>query len=245
MDDQVRESATPRRGAPVEVPDSEDTEVAEPMKSARGRGPRASRGEVRQRILKAATKQFLEYGYDKTMMSHIAQDAGCTPAMVTYYFKSKQRLFRECFNLPIDPAAMIVEALMDGREGAGERVVRRAFQLYEEDLTADTMRLLMLALMTDAVTSQRFRDYVRKDILGVVGRTFGLTDELAEEIEFAIATMFGVVTMRYILRLEPIASMPRERLVRELAPIVQHRIDRTFARRDLRGGSAGRGAQRT
>lgn len=184
--------------------------------------------------MRAAQAQFLEHGYDGATMSRIAQDAACTPAMVTYYFESKQRLFRECFNLPLDPAAAILEVLEDGREGAGERIVRRGLRLYEEALTADTMRALMHALMTDSTTSQRFRDYVRQEVMDEVGRNLGITTELAEEIEFAIATMFGVVTMRYIVQLEPLASMPRERLVRELTPIVQHRIDRAFARRDLK-----------
>lgn len=209
---------------------------AEAAKLPHGRGPRSQRGEVRQRILKEARAQFTSKGYDDVTMSQIAKNAGCTPAMVTYYFESKSRLFRECMDLPVDPASMILEVLAEGREGAGERVVSSSLQLYEEQFTKDTMLALMNALMTDAATSQRFREYVSNDVMGEVSDELGMNKELAEEIEFAIATMFGVVTMRYLVRLEPLASMSHERLVRELGPIVQHRIDRAFARRDLRGG---------
>ncbi|WRS29123.1 TetR family transcriptional regulator [Actinomycetaceae bacterium MB13-C1-2] len=198
------------------------------------RGPSAKRGEVRDRIISVARQHFLSSGYDATTMSAIAKEAGCTPAMVTYYFESKQRLFRECLNLPIDPAQMVLGVLLEGREGAGERIARQSLALYEDSITADTMIALASALLTDAATSQRFRNYFRNDILGIVEKELGMDAELAEEIEFAMATMFGVATMRYIVRLEPIASMSRERLVRELAPIIQNRIDRAFARKQLR-----------
>lgn len=218
------------------VPESHGgtADESEPHEKPPTRGPSARRGEVRGRILTAAREEFLGLGYDATTMSHIAQKAHCTPAMVTYYFESKQRLFRACFNLPLDPAAEILSVLVAGREGAGERVVQRALRLYEEELTADSMYALMQSLISDATTSQRFREYIRLEVIEKVGRGLGISSEFAEEIEFAMATMYGVITMRYVVKLEPLASMPRERLVRELAPVVQYRIDRAFARRELR-----------
>ncbi len=194
------------------------------------RGPSAKRGGIKEKILVAARAEFVEKGYDPTTMSAIAKRAGCTSAMITYYFESKQRLFRACFNLPLDPAETILEHLSEGREGAGDRIARRAFQFYEEGTSGETLRVLMQTLMTDAGTSQRFRDYIRNDVIGEVGAKLGITTELAEEVEIAMAATFGIITMRYIVRLEPLASMPKERLIRELGAILQIRIDRAFAR---------------
>lgn len=187
---------------------------------------------VGARVLNAilAHEEFVEKGYDPTTMSAIAKRAGCTSAMITYYFESKQRLFRASFNLPLDPAETILEHLSEGREGAGDRIARRAFQFYEEGTSGETLRVLMQTLMTDAGTSQRFRDYIRNDVIGEVGAKLGITTELAEEVEIAMAATFGIITMRYIVRLEPLASMPKERLIRELGAILQIRIDRAFAR---------------
>ena len=199
-------------------------------KKLSSRGPSAKRGEIKEKILVAAHEEFVEKGYDPTTMSAIAKRAGCTSAMITYYFESKQRLFRASFNLPLDPAETILEHLSEGREGAGDRIARRAFQFYEEGTSVETLRVLMQTLMTDAGTSQRFRDYIRNDVIGEVGAKLGITTELAEEVEIAMAATFGVITMRYIVRLEPLASMPKERLIRELGAILQIRIDRAFAR---------------
>lgn len=192
------------------------------------RGPKAGRGEVRAAILAAARQEFIDHGYDGATMREVTRKVGCDNALVAYYFGSKQLLFRECFNLPLDPAEEIMGQLSAGPEGAAERIVRHALWLYEERFTEDTMRTLIKALMTDAATSQRFRNYMRNDVLAKLAEGTKYSDRMAEEIELAMATMYGIVTMRYIIKLEPLASMPRERLIREVAPLLQFRIDRVF-----------------
>ena len=196
---------------------------------AKNRGPKAGRGAIRDKILECARKAFIAQGYDATTMRGVARDAGCDSALVSYYFGSKQLLFRECMNLPEDPAQMVLASLMEGREGAGERLLRAGFHLYEEQLTKDTMAALMRALMADAATSQRFKHYIRTDVIDRVAQYAQHPDRLAEEIEITMATMYGIATMRYIVELEPLASMPSERLVRQLAPLIQVRVDRIFA----------------
>ena len=101
------------------------------------------------RVLNAilAHEKFVEKGYDPTTMSAIAKRAGCTSAMITYYFESKQSLFRASFNLPLDPAQVITADLMEGRAGAGagagERIARRALEFYEHSAGGETLRVLM------------------------------------------------------------------------------------------------------
>lgn len=195
-----------------------------------GRGPRGHRGEIRDQIRVAAHDAFVEHGYDATTMRSIAHQVGCDPAMVSYYFGSKQRLFRECFNLPSDPAQEVLAQFIPGIEGAGERLIRHGLTLYDERVTAETMHALMHSLMTDAATSQRFREYIRSEILEKVHEYLNSGSEVSEQIELSMAFVYGIATMRYIVKLEPLASMPRERLIAELAPIIQSRIDRVAGR---------------
>lgn len=192
----------------------------------RMRGPAAKRGEVRARLLAAAVKEFEEQGYEKATMRKIARRVGCDPALVNYYFGSKQSLFRECFNLPSDPATEVLQQLLPGVSGAGERLVRYAFTLYDEKITARTMSVLMSAVITDPGTTDRFRQYFRTNVLDRVSDFLGAGPDLAEQIELSMSLLHGVATMRYLVKLEPLASMPRDRLVAELAPIIQMRIEK-------------------
>lgn len=196
---------------------------------AKIRGPKGGRGAVREHILTAARKAFVEHGYDSTTMRGIAREARCDSALVSYYFGSKQLLFRECMNLPEDPAQLVINSLFEGREGAGARLISTALDLYEGQPTKDTMMALMRALMTDVSTNQRFKRYIRNDVIARVSQFSSHPERLAEEIEITMATMYGIATMRYIVELEPIATMPRERLVRQMAPTIQMRVDRIFA----------------
>lgn len=47
------------------------------------------------RILDAATRHFAEFGYDDASVRSIAGEAGVNPALINYYFRSKDDLYRE------------------------------------------------------------------------------------------------------------------------------------------------------
>lgn len=203
-----------------------------------GRGPRGARGQMREQIKRVAESQFISRGYDGTTMRSIAKGAGCDPAMVSYYFRSKQRLFRDCFDLPLDPLEQVLQLWEPGIEGVAERLLDFAFTLYEERLTKDRMKALMRALITDTETTQRFRSYIRDNLQkGVVQLLDSLAPYLPPAqkrqlesrfpmlIEILMSMIYGVATMRYIVQLEPVASMERSELQNRLAPILQTQIE--------------------
>lgn len=204
----------------------------------RERGPRGARGKMREQIKRVAESQFIARGYDGTTMRSIAKGAGCDPAMVSYYFGSKQRLFRDCFDLPLDPLQQILQLWEPGLEGIADRLLDFAFTLYEERLTKDRMKALMRALITDSETTQRFRAYMSENLLKGGAEVLNALQiasgqEVNEEletnfqalIEILMSMIYGVATMRYIVQLEPVASMERSELQNRLAPILQTQIE--------------------
>ena len=52
---------------------------------------------IEARILEAATKVFLERGYEGTNMTHIAEAAGIGRPALYYYYRTKDRIFGEIF----------------------------------------------------------------------------------------------------------------------------------------------------
>ncbi len=192
--------------------------------SRRARGPHGARGAVRESILAEARLRFVQDEYDAVTLRSIARAVGCDAALVSYYFGSKQELFREAMRLPADPAATVLALLAVGTRGAGERIVRFALRTFEETQTAGTMAALLKSLTTDAMTARRLSGYLRDAVLGKVGRVMGAPD-FAAQVELSISLMAGVALMRYIVRLEPLASMSTDELVAQLAPFVQLRLD--------------------
>jgi AcrR family transcriptional regulator len=68
------------------------------MKKKRA-GPGRPEGEsfAREKILRAAEATFAEHGYAGTSLRQIVARANVTQALVTYYFGSKEALFKEVF----------------------------------------------------------------------------------------------------------------------------------------------------
>lgn len=60
-------------------------------------GRPAGQSDIRERILDAAEVLFAEQGYAGASLRHVAQAVDATTALITYYFNSKENLFREVF----------------------------------------------------------------------------------------------------------------------------------------------------
>lgn len=57
--------------------------------------PRSDNEERKARILDIAARLFVHYGYDKTTVDNIAQEAGVSKGTIYLYFESKDGLFEE------------------------------------------------------------------------------------------------------------------------------------------------------
>lgn len=53
--------------------------------------------ETKNKIIEAAKKHFIQFGYDGTKMQAIADEAKVNKALLHYYFRDKQLLYQEVF----------------------------------------------------------------------------------------------------------------------------------------------------
>ena len=66
-------------------------------------GRRPGPTQTKDAIVTAARAQFAERGYGATTIRSVAADAGVNPALVHHYFGTKDRLFLEVLQWPLDP----------------------------------------------------------------------------------------------------------------------------------------------
>src|SRR5512140_313481 len=88
------------------------------------RGRRPGAPDTRAAILDAARSAFAEKGFGGTTIRGVAAEAGVDAALVHHYFGTKDDLFVAALELPVDPRQAIAPALVDGPDGAGERLLR-------------------------------------------------------------------------------------------------------------------------
>jgi AcrR family transcriptional regulator len=174
---------------------------------------------TREAILDAARTVFHSEGYDAATIRGVASHAGVDPALVHHYFGTKRGLFVTAMRLPVDPA-QIVQLLLEGDASTlGLRIARMFFAIWEGTDTNPFVALIRSATSHDDA-ARMLRELVTQEIIGPVAAHIGRPD--AELRATLVGTqMVGIVMMRYILRLEPIASADPEHLVEAVAPTIQ------------------------
>lgn len=85
---------------------------SEPRSRGAGR-PRGDDGDLRARLLDAATALYARIGIDATSLRAIATEAGVTPAMLHYYFGDKSRLTQALVDERLLPALAPVRARLE------------------------------------------------------------------------------------------------------------------------------------
>ena len=86
-------------------------------------GRRPGTSSSREEILAAARSRFAADGYDGATIRGIAASAGVDPGLVRHYFGSKEHLFVESMEFPVDPAVMVRQLLGPAGVAIGALVV--------------------------------------------------------------------------------------------------------------------------
>lgn len=194
--------------------------TAEGAAGLRRRGRRPSGQDTREALLHAARELFGEQSYDRVTVRSIATKAGVDPAMVNHWFGGKDALFAAAVSLPFDPAVVIPQLLDGDPAQLGHRIVRTFLSVWDEAGGGGFVALVRsVATHDDAVIM--LQDFVRTMLFG------RLTRELdVDHAEFRAALcgsqIVGLGMMRYVVRLEPLASADHETIVATIAPTLQH-----------------------
>ncbi len=79
---------------------------------------------ARDKILEVAQTRFAENGYAATSVRQIAEAADVNPAMIHYYFGSKEDLLRAALEQALEPLTEAVQAMQQSREASPEAITR-------------------------------------------------------------------------------------------------------------------------
>jgi Transcriptional regulator len=184
-------------------------------------GRRPGNPDTREAILAAAREAFAERGFDNASIRAIAAAAGVDPALVHHYFGTKEQLFLAAMKVPINPGPVVARVLGEGRDGAGERLIRTMLSVWDSPAGAAAVALVRSAMANDAF-ARMLREFVTRGILRRVAKELQLAPaEAGLRTNLVASQIVGLIVVRHIIRLEPIASTPAEVLARAVGPTVQ------------------------
>jgi len=173
-----------------------------------------------ERITAAARASFAQQGWAGTTMRGIARDVGVDPALVHYYFSSKEEL--------LDASTMPPQEWLDSIETTsavalrerGEAIVRNVIWGWTQPAISETLGSILMTAAHEPRTREKLRGFVMASLLPAIADRIEGEERLLRASLIA-TQVIGLVMMRWVWEIEPIASLPDDELVALVAPTIQ------------------------
>ncbi len=183
-----------------------------------GRPPGNS--NTRERILKKARDLFARNGISNTSIRAVAAAAGVDSALVHHYFGTKEKLFAAAVQVPIDPMDVIGPLQDVPVEELGHAILSMLLPLWDSEIGAGFIATLRSIVAGSEVNL--FRTFIQDVIAVEVGsRVDSPPGSGIVRIQLVASQLVGVIMTRYILELEPFASLPAQQIADTIAPNLQ------------------------
>ncbi|OBB92845.1 TetR/AcrR family transcriptional regulator [Mycolicibacterium peregrinum] len=183
-------------------------------------GRPAGPSDKRERILTSARELFARNGIDKTSIRSIASDAGVDAALVHHYFGTKTQLFAAAIHIPIDPMTVISRLKEVPVDQIGHTLPSILLPLWDSEIGKGFVATLRSILAGNDVSL--VRSFLQDIIIGEIGpRVDNPPGSSRIRIQFVASQLVGVAMARYILELEPFATLPADQIAETIAPTLQ------------------------
>jgi AcrR family transcriptional regulator len=186
-------------------------------------GPRDERGVLAARILAAARDAFAQSGWAGTTLRAVAREADVDPALVYHYFGSKQGLLDAATAPPSKWLENVAQTWTTPEDELGSALLRLMLASWADDDVGPVLRAVVQTAAHEPSTREKLRIIFERSLMGVSHLGDGQADRLVRS-GLISSQIIGLAMMRYIWRIEPLATMSEDEIVAAVAPNLQHYI---------------------
>lgn len=192
-------------------------------------GRRPGSPDTRQKILDAARDTFTELGFAGASIRKIAAAAGVDGALIHHYFGSKDKLFLASIAVPEELPQLIGRVGAGPVDGLGVRLVSTMVGVWESPAGAGLVLALRSAI-TDPAQTRLLREFVLPRMIGPLIKPLHLPPEEAQiRIALLMSQILGLFTGRFLLAVEPLASLPVDQLAANVGATIQRYLTAPLA----------------
>ncbi|MFI6321193.1 TetR family transcriptional regulator [Nonomuraea sp. NPDC050556] len=196
------------------------------------RGRRPGNPQTKDEILEAAIAAFTTQGYAKTTIRGVARAAAVDPALVMHFYGNKDGLFDAAMRGGGMPVNLLLDVIQGDPATLGERLSSRYLSLWEHPLIGRRMSVVMQAATSSPAAADMLREFMTEVVLKPVTEQIQ-ADHPETRALLAASQMIGLAMIRYILRIEPLASLPMEQVAAAVAPNLQRYLTGTLTLDEL------------
>lgn len=198
-------------------------------RAGRRPGRPAGNSQTRDHILAAARELFARDGFDRTSVRSIARAAGFDSALVHHYFGTKQQLFVAAVQIPVDPAVVLDQIRKVPVTNLGHALASIVVPLWDSE--SGTALIATVRSLLAGPEVSLLRTFL-EEIVGaeVAPRVDDPPGTGIVRVQLVASQLVGIVVARYIVGLEPLASLPAKHVADIIGPTLQR-----YLTGDLRG----------
>lgn len=191
-------------------------------------GPRDERGVLAARILSAARDEFAEHGWAGTAIRAVARAADVDPALIYHYFGSKEGLLDAATTPPQKFLDSVARTWATPKAELGERLIRNVLQIWADEEVGPVLRAVVLTAAHETKTREKLRQIVERGLIGE--STLGDDeDDRLRRSGLISSQLIGFALLRYVWKIEPIATMSDDEVVAAIGPNLQRYVDGDIA----------------
>ena len=186
-------------------------------------GPRDERGVLAARIVAAARDEFADHGWAGTTIRAVARAADVDPALVYHYFGSKEGLLDAATNPPLKWLESVAKVWTTPVDRLGAALITLLLAAWADDEVGPTLRAILQTAAHEPATREKLRRVVEGNLMGVSELGGDERDRLIRS-GLISSQMMGFALMRYVWKIEPIASMTDDEVIAAITPNLQHYV---------------------
>jgi AcrR family transcriptional regulator len=164
-----------------------------------------------------ARRGFLAHGYRSTTLRAVAAEAGVDVALISYFFGSKKGLFGAVMQLSVNPADILAAELDGDLHTLPERALRGVLDVWADPVSGPPLRAMISGASQDPAIATRVAEVLERELIDRVAERIGGPDARRRAGVFC-SQMGGLIMVRFVLRLEPIASLSNDEIVQAYRP---------------------------
>jgi AcrR family transcriptional regulator len=178
----------------------------------------------RERILSVTRDLIAEQGFKTVSAREIARRARVNPALLYHYFADKEELLLRALELSFEVLPVEKGPSGFGTSGLGERIVRRFLRTWGVPAKSPLIHTMLRAACEDPRAARQFREHIETEIFPATRAQLG--PSAARPASLVGSMLLGVGVMRYILCVEPLASMSDRDVERWVGSQIEDTITR-------------------
>lgn len=187
-------------------------------------GPRDERGVLSARILQHARAAFAEHGWAGTTVRAVARAADVDPALIYHYFGSKEGLLDAATTPPQRWLDNVAKSWTTPKPELGRQLLQTVMDNWADEEIGPMLRAVLLTAAHEPNTRVKLRNVVERSLIGE--STLGIDeDDRLKRSGLIASQLLGFIMMRYVWKIEPVASMSEEDVLTAMTPNIQYYID--------------------